>query len=219
MDPTQNPQPEPPLFEQPSAPAEGDFLAPPEESKQSLGSHIVEFFQTLVVFAAIASAIYLFIAQPHRVSGLSMFPNFHNGDYIITDKLTYKLGEPKRGDIVVFKNPRDEGQDFIKRIMGLPGDRVEVRDGHIYLNDVLVKEPYLKPEIYTKPGSYLQEGQSKTVTEGHYLVMGDNRGNSSDSREWGEITKAEIIGKVFVRYWPQDSIGLYPATYSFENQK
>src|ERR1051325_8386150 len=87
--------------------------------KQSLASHFIEFFQTLVVFAAIASAIYLFIAQPHRVSGLSMFPNFHNSDYIITDKVSYKIGEPQRGDVIVFKNPRDEAQDFIKRVMGL----------------------------------------------------------------------------------------------------
>lgn len=215
MEPTKPPTS---IFETPQPPVEGDFLATPEEPKQSIGSHILEFFQTLVVFAAIAAAIYLFIAQPHRVSGLSMFPNFHNGDYIITDKLTYKLGEPKRGDIVVFKNPRNEGEDFIKRIMGLPQDKVEVRNGHIYINGSLLNEPYLKPDIITTPGSYLQEGQPKTVSEGHFLVMGDNRGNSSDSREWGEITKAEIIGKVFVRYWPQDSIGLYPAAYSFEKK-
>src|SRR3990167_9666013 len=88
--------------------------------RQSLTSHILEFIQTLVIFGAIASAIYLFLAQPHKVSGKSMYPNFDNGDYIITDKITYRFSEPQRGDIVVFKNPKDESQDFIKRIIALP---------------------------------------------------------------------------------------------------
>src|SRR3990167_9504379 len=98
-----------------------DFMnKPAEKPKQSIGSHLVEFIQTLVIFAAIASAIYLFLAQPHKVSGKSMYPNFDNGDYIITDKITYRFSEPQRGDIVVFKNPKDESQDFIKRIIALP---------------------------------------------------------------------------------------------------
>lgn len=187
-----------------------------EPPKQSIGSHFVEFFQTLVVFAAIASAIYLFVAQPHRVSGLSMYPNFQNSDYIITDKVTYRLGNPQRGDVVVFKNPRDEAQDFIKRVMGLPGDQIKVEKGYVYINDKLVKEPYLKNDLLTNPGAYLREGEDVVVTAGHYIVMGDNRNNSSDSREWGEITKAEIIGKVFLRYWPGNTAGLYPAAYSFK---
>src|SRR3989338_7102013 len=111
--------------------------------KQSLTSHILEFIQTLVIFGAVASAIYLFVAQPHKVSGRSMFPNFENGDYIITDKISYRLGDPHRGDIVVFKNPKDETQDFIKRILGLPGDRLKVQEGKMYLNGVLLDEPYL----------------------------------------------------------------------------
>lgn len=206
-----------PLFEPTQTPPPSDILAtPPQEPKQSLGSHIVEFFQTLVVFAAIASAIYLFVAQPHRVSGLSMFPNFHNGDYIITDKLTYRVSEPERGDVIVFKNPRNEAEDFIKRIMGIPGDRVKVENGHVYVNDELLEEPYLKPDLVTNPGSYLKDGQEETVEPGHFIVMGDNRGNSSDSREWGQITKGEIIGKVFLRYWPKDTAGLYPAAYKFK---
>lgn len=189
----------------------------PPAPKPTFKDHFIDFFQTLVVFAAIGTAIYWLVAQPHKVSGSSMFPNFKNGDYIITDKITYRLDDPKRGDIVVFKNPKDETQDFIKRIIGLPGDKVKVQDGKIYLNGKQLNEPYLANTITTNPGSFLQEGMEITVEPDRYITIGDNRPASSDSREWGFITRGEIIGKVFFRYWPADEIGLYPAAYSLEN--
>lgn len=198
-----------------------DYLAyptPEAEKKQSAPSfkdHVIDFFQTLVVFAAIGTAIYWLVAQPHKVSGSSMFPNFKNGDYIITDKISYRLSEPQRGDIVVFKNPKDETQDFIKRILGKPGDRIKVQAGKIYLNGAELSEPYLN-NVVTNPGSFLREGVEFTVEPGHYITIGDNRPASSDSREWGQITKEEIIGKVFFRYWPATEIGLYPAAHSLE---
>lgn len=190
----------------------------PEAEKQptSFKDHVIDFFQTLVVFAAIGTAIYWLIAQPHKVSGSSMDPNFKNGDYIITDKVSYRFSEPRRGDIVVFKNPRDETQDFIKRVIGIPGDKVKVQNGKVYLNGSELKEPYLKSTIVTNPGSFLREGNEITVERGHYITIGDNRQASSDSREWGFITREEIIGKVFFRYWPATEIGLYPAAYSLE---
>lgn len=189
---------------------EADKPAPP-----SFKDHVIDFFQTLVVFAAIGTAIYWLIAQPHKVSGSSMFPNFKNGDYIITDKISYRLGDPKRGDIVVFKNPKDETQDFIKRILGVPGDKIKVQNGKIILNGAELNEPYLH-NVTTNPGSFLKEGQEVTVEPGHYITIGDNRPASSDSREWGFVTRAELIGKVFLRYWPATEIGLYPAAYSLE---
>ncbi len=144
-----------------------------------------------------------------------MFPNFKNGDYIITDKITYRIGDPKRGDIVVFKNPKDETQDFIKRILGVPGDRIKVEGGKIILNGTTLNEPYLN-NITTNPGSFLREGTEFTVEPGHYITIGDNRPASSDSREWGQITREEIIVKVFFRYWPATEVGLYPAAHSLE---
>lgn len=196
-----------------------DYLAAPKSDPEKKGpsfkDHVIDFFQTLVVFAAIGTAIYWLVAQPHKVSGSSMFPNFKNGDYIITDKITYRVSDPRRGDIVVFKNPKDETQDFIKRILGLPGDHIKVQGGKIILNGNELTEPYLN-NVVTNPGSFLREGQEFTVEPGHYITIGDNRPASSDSREWGQITRGEIIGKVFFRYWPATEIGLYPAAYSLE---
>lgn len=197
-----------------------DYLTiEPPKAQPTFKDHFIELFQTLVVFATIATIIYWLVAQPHKVSGSSMFPNFKDGDYIITDKVTYKFNEPARGDVVVFKNPRDESQDFIKRIMGLPGDRVKVQSGHVYINDKLVNEPYLKPEVITNPGNFMHEGQEVVVQPGEYLAMGDNRPHSSDSREWGYVTKQEIIGRVFFRYWPSGVVGMWPAAYSIQLEK
>lgn len=196
-----------------------DYLAyqpEPEKKPTSLKDHVIDFFQTLVVFAAIGTAVYWLVAQPHKVSGSSMFPNFKNGDYIITDKITYRLSEPERGDIVVFKNPKDETQDFIKRIIGVPGDKIKVQSGKIYLNGGELNEPYLSETVITNAGSFLSEGEEITVEPGHFITIGDNRPASSDSREWGFITRQEIIGKVFFRYWPATEMGLYPAAYSLE---
>ncbi len=192
------------------------YSSEPPKSQTTMKDHVVDFFQTLVVFAAIGTAIYWIIAQPHKVSGSSMFPNFKNNDYIITDKVSYKIGDPQRGDIVVFKNPKDETVDFIKRILAVPGDKIKVADGKIYLNGSELNEPYLANTIVTNPGAFLKDGQEVTVNDGHYITIGDNRPASSDSREWGFITRAEIIGKVFFRYWPADVIGLYPAAYRIE---
>lgn len=181
------------------------------ETGPGFGSKIIEFIQTLVVFAAIGTAIYLFIAQPHKVSGSSMFPTFHSGDYIITNKLSYRFGDPQRGQVVVFKNPREESQDFIKRIIGLPGERVKIQNGNLYINGERLKESYLNSNITTSPGAFLKEGEGVIVPEGRYIVMGDNRLASSDSREWGFVTKEEFIGKSFFRYWPITAIGVTKA--------
>lgn len=192
---------------------EVDVLAYQPAPAPSMKEHIVDFFQTLVVFAAIGTVIYLFVAQPHKVSGSSMFPNFHNADYIITDKITYKFSLPKRGDVVVFKNPKDPTQDFIKRVIGLPGERVKVEAGKVYINSKRLNEPYLKPEVYTTTGSFLQEGKEATVTDGNIVVMGDNRPNSSDSREWGQLPNEKLIGRVILRYWPAQDFGVYPEDF------
>ena len=194
----------------PSVNMEGNMQPPPKEPGQpsnNISAHIIDFIQSLVLFGAIFSIIYLFVAQPHKVSGLSMYPTFDNGDYILTDKVSYKFGTPKYGDVIVLKNPRNESQDFIKRIIGIPGDSVKVEKGQVFVNDKLTDQTYLSSDTYTRGGAFLQDGTPVTVPEGKYLVFGDNRDQSSDSRAWGFITKEEIVGKVFFRYWPPNEFG------------
>lgn len=180
------------------------------EQKPTFRSHIIEFFQTIVVFAAILAGVYYFLAQPNKVSGLSMFPNFHNGDYIITNKLIYRFQKPQRGQVIILKNPRDTSQDFIKRIIGLPEEKVRVENGHVYINDKLLSEPYIDSSKITEGRTYMHDGEDIQLNQNQYIVMGDNRPDSSDSREWGPITGDEIVGEAFFRYWPTDSVGLIP---------
>lgn len=182
-------------------------------SHSSLKSGVVEFIQTIVVSAAIGMVIYLFIAQPHKVQGLSMYPNFHSGDYIISNKIGYRFSPPQRGQVVILQNPRNNSQDYIKRIIGLPGEKVMVQDGHVYINGQILKEPYLDPSLTTPSGSFMPDGQEITTPEDSYIVMGDNRPASSDSREWGFVKRDELIGAAFFRYWSDDTkkIGLIPS--------
>lgn len=194
---------------------EPDFLSMPSENKISFGSKVADFIQTLVVFAAILSAVYLFVAQPHKVSGSSMVPNFHNGDYIITDKVSYHFSAPKRGDIIVLKNPRDTAIDFIKRIIGIPGEKIMISGGKVYVNGKILNENYLDARLFTPSGAFLQEGQEITIAQDQYIAIGDNRTASSDSREWGFVSKDKIIGKVFLRYLPVNAFRINPAAAKY----
>ncbi len=187
-----------------------------QSGQPTLKDHLIEFFELLIVFAAIGSIIYWQIAQPHKVSGLSMYPNFNDGDYIITDKITQKFNEYKRGEIIVFKK-KDKSDDYIKRVIGLPGDKIRISEGIVYLNNKALDEPYLKNNKYTQPGLYISENQELTLPKNNYFVLGDNRNVSSDSREWGFVTRDEIKGIVFFRYWPSEKIGFYPAQYEIKN--
>lgn len=187
--------------------SESYYSTPEKSFMQQMGTHVIDFIQTLVVFGAIFALIYLFIAQFHKVSGNSMVSTFHNGDYLITEKVSYKLGLPKRGDIIVLKNPRDESQDFIKRIIALPGDTIKIEDNAVFLNGQKLTENYLAAEIETHSGAFLTEGTDIKAGPNQYFVMGDNRNHSSDSREWGSITKEGIIGRALFRYWPPQVIG------------
>lgn len=186
-----------------------DYYGTPKTSFfENFKGYALEIFETLVVFGAIFAAIYLFVAQFHKVSGNSMVPTFKNGDYLITEKVTYKFSTPKKGDIIVLKNPRDESEDFIKRITALPGDTIKIENNSVYVNGQLIREDYLPPQTPTRAGSFLTEGNQITAGANQYFVLGDNRNHSSDSREWGSITKEEIVGRALFRYWPPQSMGL-----------
>ncbi len=179
----------------------------------SIGEFFLEVTQTVVVVLSIFLILYLFIMQPHQVNGLSMYPNFDNGEYLLTDKISYKTGTPQRGDVVVFhapetaQCPQGTGCDFIKRIIAVPGETIEVKNNGYYINGEKLVEPYIPDENYTRPGAYTQ-GRAITLGPNEYFVSGDNRPHSSDSRAWGPITPKEIVGKAFFRYWPIKSIGV-----------
>ncbi len=163
--------------------------------------NIFETVQLFVVALAFVVFLYLFIASPHEVIGRSMEDNFYDAEYLVADKIGYKLFTPKRGDVVIFQ--KTETIDYIKRVIGIPDDRVEVRDGHFYINgEILDEADYLDGDVYTEPGNFLSEGEIYEVPEGKVFVAGDNREHSSDSRAFGPVEISVIKGRALFVYWP-----------------
>lgn len=175
-----------------------------------IGILFLDFLQTIVLALAIFMITYLFLVQPHEVKGNSMYPAFLDGERLLTDKITYRLNEPRRGDVIVFQAPPDRSKDFIKRIIALPEETIQVKDTKVYVNNQLLDEVYTSLDILTQPGAFLTEGKTYTLGPDEYFVMGDNRDHSSDSRSWGTIKKKEIIGKAWVIYWPPQKFGVIP---------
>jgi signal peptidase I len=175
---------------------------------KQIGAFFLDIIETVVLALAIFVLVYLFLVQPHQVRGNSMYPTFHDGEYLLTDKLSYRLGEPGRGDVIVFQAPQNQEYDYIKRIIGLPGDRVKIKNSQVYINGELLDESYLPEDFTTSGGSFLSEDEEVVIPEGEYLVLGDNRSHSSDSREWGDVPIENIIGKALFRYWPLNKLGL-----------
>ena len=187
-----------------------------KNQRGSIGSFVLDFIQSIVLALAVFVLLYLFVAQPNEVSGSSMFPNFINKEYLLTEKISYAFGEIKRGDVVVFKAPAGEACaaeecEYIKRVIGIPGDKVMVKDTQVYLNGNLLDQSFLPSGVITNPGQYSQEGVEQTVPQGYYLCFGDNREHSRDGREFGPIKKDLIIGKALLKYWPISTVGLIPA--------
>jgi signal peptidase I len=171
------------------------------------------FIQEVVKFSLIALLIVLpirlYVAQPFIVRGASMEPTFHTGDYVIIDQLTYKFEDAKRGDVIIFRHPDDESVFLIKRVVGLPGETIEIIGKQILIHTKdgktsVLEEPYIEDERLST--NFL----SVTLTEDEYFVMGDNRRESSDSRIWGALPAYEIIGRAFVRLYPVSDIGVFP---------
>ena len=181
----------------------------------SIGGVILDFIQSIVLAMAVFVLLYLFVVQPNQVSGHSMDPNFDDKQYLLTEKISYQIGEPKHGDVVVFKAPAGEvcaidGCEYIKRVIGVPGDSVMVKDSQVYLNGQLLDQTFLPDGVITSPGEFNQEGIEQIVPDGYYLCFGDNREHSRDGREFGPIKKDLIIGKVLLKYWPVSDFGLIP---------
>ena len=174
----------------------------------------IDTMQTILLAASIFLVIYIFLFRPFQVSGDSMDPTYKNKEYILTSLISLRFEDPKRGDVLVFNAPTDSEKDFIKRVIAGPGDSIYVKEGYVYVNGEKVDESaYLEPEVRTYGGSFLKEGEAVTVPDGNYIVMGDNRPFSSDSREWGYLPKNKIIGQSLFVYWPANSMRLISNPY------
>jgi signal peptidase I len=181
---------------------------------KSVGLFFLDLIQVIVLGLSFFVIIYLVAFQPHQVKGLSMYPNFDDKDLLLTDKLSYRFGKPKRGDIIIFKAPAGEACadidcEYIKRIIGLPGETVKVVSGKVFVNGSLLEEKYLPTGLVTNNGSFLREGVEEKVPEGEYLPMGDNRPHSRDGRDFGTIPYQSIVGKAMLRYWPLTSLSYF----------
>jgi len=169
---------------------------------RSFFTSLIEVVEVLVVAIVSVLLIKTFLIQPFLVNGDSMEPNFSNGNYLLVDEISYRLREPERGEVIVFRYPENRSVFYIKRIIGLPGETIEIKGGQvkIYNNDF--------PEGFTASEDYLTDvtrtsGDLKvTLAEGDYFVMGDNRVYSFDSRKWGSLPEADIIGLVRFNLWP-----------------
>ena len=188
----------------PSTPDAAAIAGPgavPESGAASRASvwkeELVAWFKTLVSAAVYATLIVTFGFQVARVEGQSMAPTLSDQDRLIVNKLAYRLGPPRRGDIVMLYYPLNPDKSFVKRVIAEEGDTVKIEDGRVYVNDVPMADDYVPPEYRSH-----EDQPPMVIREGYYFVMGDHRNNSSDSRHWGEVPKKYIIGRVQLRWWP-----------------
>lgn len=168
-----------------------------------------ETAKLVLVSLVIIIPIRYFVIQPFFVLGASMEPTFENGDYLIIDEISYRFGEPQRGDVVVFKYPYDTTQYYIKRIVGLPGEVIDFKDGKIIIKNKENPDGFALEEGYILSEKETFGGKSVTLGNDEYFVLGDNRGASSDSRRWGPLGEQYLIGKVLIRVFPFTTFKLF----------
>jgi signal peptidase I len=178
----------------------------PESKPRRLVSEARAIVKDLVQFGMAATLVIVFVGQPVRVEGTSMLPELHDGERILINKIPLTLGQtPRRGDVVVFYYPNDPSKRYVKRVIGLPGETVRIDErGLVFVNGRHLDEPYLAPEHTRLPDPMAPV----TVSEHHFFVMGDNRDNSSDSRQWGLVPEGYICGEAIFRFWPLTDIGV-----------
>ena len=165
--------------------------------------------QFILFFVAIMLIAYMFILQPHEVSGLSMYPTFKNKDFLLSYLVDVRINNIRHGDVVVFHSPVEEDKLYIKRVIGLPKDTIKLEGGAVYRNgDKVDESEYLDDSVPTFGGSFISDGKEVIVSENTLIVMGDNRPYSSDSRAWGLLPYSELIGRSLLRFWPVSTFTL-----------
>ncbi|MDD4271594.1 MAG: signal peptidase I [Patescibacteria group bacterium] len=181
-------------------------------------SYVLELIKVVVISLAIIIPVRYYLIQPFYVKGASMEPNFYDKEYLIIDEISYRFHEPARGDIIVFRYPRNPEEYFIKRVIGLPGEKVQIKDGFVYVYNkenplgVKLDEPYLNSGDKT----YGLNEETTALSDSEYYVLGDNRNASKDSRSFGPVDKKLITGRVLLRGWPFNRIDVFSAPqYSY----
>jgi len=174
---------------------------------------LTEIIRFSLIALLIVFPIRMFVAQPFIVSGASMEETFQNGEYLIVDQITYRFEEPNRGDVIIFRYPRDPSKFFIKRVIGLPGEKITIEGNVVTITNgshpegAVLNEPYIAS---MQPNTFLEE----ELGEGEYFVMGDNRDQSSDSRMWGVLQQQNIIGRALLRLFPIDEAEVMPGVFN-----
>ena len=188
-------------FNQPTTAEEQDLPAPRHPPGRAFVRFVRELLETILPALLIALLINVFIGQATRVEGQSMEPNLHSEQRLVVEKLSYRFHGPQRFDIVVLKMPSQGEELLIKRVIGLPGETVEIRDGQVYVDGTLLEEPFTDQS--THPG----RNSTVTVPPLHIYVMGDNRDRSNDSRSFGPVPIDNVVGRAWLSYWPVEQIG------------
>lgn len=185
----------------------------PEQSGEESASMLGVIWET-VKYALIAAVIILpirtFIAQPFVVSGNSMYPTFHNGEYLIVNELAKYQGDYHRGDVVILRYPNDPSKYFIKRVIGLPGETVTIQSGVVSISSDTQQTPVVLTEPYVQ--NKKMDSSSRTLDKDEFFVMGDNRAQSSDSRIWGPVPRRMMDGKAYLRLYPFTAVALHPGS-------
>ena len=183
----------------------------PQHARQEALAFIWETVKVVVISLAIIVPIRYFIVQPFFVKGASMEPAFEDDDYILIDEISYRFRDPQRGEVVVFRFPEDRSQFFIKRIAGLPEETVEIKNGRVVIYNKQHPEGLALDESYLSAGQHTEGDLHIKLGSSEYLVLGNNRLRSSDSRRWGPVNRSLITGRVFFRAWPIKEFGGIPA--------
>lgn len=185
---------------------------------RSFFSFVFELVKIVVISLVIIIPIRYFLIQPFYVKGASMEPNFYDHEYLIIDEISYRFKQPQRGDIIVFRYPKNPQEYFIKRVIGLPGEKVQIKNGEVVIYNQANPDGYVVNENYLNPDTktYSLNEDIITIGDNEYFVLGDNRNSSKDSRSFGAVNASFITGRVILRGWPFNRVNVFQApVYQF----
>lgn len=166
----------------------------------------LDLFEIVLICLCVFLLAYLFVGQLLEVTGDSMYPNFHDKDRVLSEKISIKFTDVQRSEIIIFEHPTEKNRLLIKRVVGLPGETIKISNGRLYINGVILEEPYLNTTVNTTQEQAFVENQEYKIPDDSFVVMGDNRSKSTDSREWGFLSKKLIVGRAVLIYFPIEHI-------------